>query len=133
MPASLEGRVRELLEAPNFGHVGTVRKDGSPMVKPIWLDVENGHIVVNSARGRVWPKNVERDPRVSVTVTNPENPYEYVEIRGRVVDSYDDDEVIDRLAKKYLDADKYPFKQAGEIRVTYRIEPEHVYHHDPNH
>jgi hypothetical protein len=86
---------------------------------------------VNSAVGRAWPTNLDRDPRITLVAFDPANPYEYVEIRGRVTDkdtSEEADRHIDRLAKKYLDADSYPYRQEGEQRVKYTIEPEKVRH-----
>jgi PPOX class probable F420-dependent enzyme len=131
MADQLEGRARELVEEPNFASIGTIRKDGTPLVNIVWADVDDGHVVVNSAEGRAWPNNVRRDPRVTVTIPNQDNPYEYVQIRGRVVEeSHDDaDEWIDRLAKKYLDEDTYPFRREGERRINFRIRPERVHLH----
>ena len=133
MAEPIEGRVRELLEAPNFCHVATLRRDGSPHVNPVWVDVEDGLVVLNSAEGRAWPGNVRRDPRVTLSVMNLENPYEYVEIRGRVVgDTHEGaDEHIDRMAMKYLGEERYPFRAEGERRVIFRVEPERVYHAPP--
>jgi PPOX class probable F420-dependent enzyme len=128
MAEKIDGRVRELLEAPNFVAVATLDKKGAPDVKVVWADLDDGHVVLNSAEGRTWPENVRRDPRVTVTVVNHENPYEYAQIRGRVVEDTHEgaDESIDKLAKKYLDKDEYPFRQPGEQRVMFRIEPERV-------
>jgi PPOX class probable F420-dependent enzyme len=128
MAEKIEGRVRELLEAPNFVSVATVGKDGSPDVKVVWADLDDGHVVLNSSEGRVWPENLRRDPRVTITVINPENPYEYGQVRGKVVEDTHEgaDENIDSLAKKYLDQDEYPFRQEGEQRVMFKVEPERV-------
>ena len=128
MADKLEGRARELLEEPNFVAVATLDSDGRPDVKVVWADVDDGHVVLNSAEGRQWPENLRRDPRVTVTVVNHENPYEYAVIRGRLAEDTHDgaDENIDALAKKYLGKDEYPFRQEGEQRVMFRIEPERV-------
>ena len=128
MPQSIEGRARELLEAPNFAMLGSLRKDGTPQVSPLWVDVDDGQVLVNSAEGRAWPANVRRDPRVTLTVPNQENPYEYVTIRGRVVEDTHEgaDAHIDQLAKKYLGVDTYPYRAEGEQRIIFRIEPERV-------
>ena len=128
MAEKIEGRVRELLEQPNFVAVATNREGGSPDVKVVWADVEDDHVVLNSAEGRKWPERLRKDPRVTVTVVNHENPYEYAVIRGRLAEDTHEgaDENIDKLAKKYLDKDKYPFRQEGEQRVIFRIAPEHV-------
>jgi PPOX class probable F420-dependent enzyme len=128
MAEKIEGKVRELLEAPNVVSVATLDKNGAPDVKVVWADLDNGHVVLNSAEGRQWPENVRRDPRITITVINPENPYEYGQIRGRVVEDTHEgaDDNIDALAKKYLDKDEYPFRQEGEQRVMFRVEPERV-------
>src|SRR6185437_7986049 len=125
----IEGRGEELLSAKNFANVATLRSDGSVLSAPVWVDVQDGRPVLNSAEGRAWPRNLERDPRITLTVQNLENPYEYVEVRGKVAERTHDgaDEHIDALAKKYLDADSYPYRQPGEQRVIIRVEPEHVH------
>jgi PPOX class probable F420-dependent enzyme len=129
MSATIEGRSEELLKDKNFCHVATLRADGSVHGVPVWVDVQNGRAVLNTAEGRAWPRNLERDPRVTLTVQNMENPYEYVTIRGRVAERTHEgaDEHIDALAKKYLDQDTYPMRQPGEQRVIIRVEPEYVH------
>jgi PPOX class probable F420-dependent enzyme len=129
MSATIEGRGEELLMAKNFCHVATLRSDGTVHDVPVWVDVQAGRPVLNTAEGRAWPRNLERDPRLTLTVQNMENPYEYVEIRGRVAERTHEgaDEHIDALAKKYLGQDEYPARQPGEQRVIIRVEPEHVY------
>lgn len=129
MSQAIEGRAEELLNAKNFVVVSTLRPDGTIHAAPAWVDVQDGQPVVNSAEGRVWPTNLKRDPRVTLTVQNLENPYEYVAIRGRVAEQTTEgaDEHIDALAKKYLGQDTYPSRQPGEQRVMLKIEPEHVH------
>jgi PPOX class probable F420-dependent enzyme len=128
MAEPIEGRSRELIEAPNFCFVGTLRADGTPHVVPVWVDADDGHVRLNSARGRAWPRNVERDPRVTLTIQNLQNPYEYTTVRGRVVEVTEDgaDAHIDALAKKYLGQDTYPFRQPGERRIIVKVEPDEV-------
>lgn len=128
MSTTIEGRAQELLSAANFCNVATLRDDGSVHAAPVWVDVEDGRPVLNTAEGRAWPRNLDRDPRVTLTVQNMENPYEYVEIRGRVGDRTREgaDAHIDKLAKKYLGKDAYPFRQPGEQRIIIRVEPESV-------
>jgi PPOX class probable F420-dependent enzyme len=128
MAATIEGRSEELLKAPNFCNVSTFRRDGTIHGVPVWVDVQDGRPTLNSAEGRAWPRNLERDPRVTLTVPNWENPYEYVEIRGHVAERTHEgaDEHIDALAKKYLGLDKYPLRQPGEQRVIIRVQPEYV-------
>jgi PPOX class probable F420-dependent enzyme len=102
--------------------------DGSPQVTPVWVDLDGGYILVNTAEGRRKPKNIRHDPRVAIDVISREDPYRMVTVRGRVVDvtSEGADAHIDKLAKKYLGQDKYPFRAAGERRVIFKIEPEYV-------
>lgn len=129
MSTAIEGRAEELLKAKNFCQVATLRRDGSVHLVPVWVDVQDGRAVLNTAEGRAWPSNLERDPRVTLSVQNMENPYEYVMIRGRLTDRTTEgaDEHIDEMAKKYLGQDSYPFRQSGEQRLIMRIEPEHVH------
>jgi PPOX class probable F420-dependent enzyme len=128
MSTTIDGRAEELLRGKNFAHVGTLRADGSMQVAPTWVDVQDGRPVLNTAEGRAWPRNLERDPRITLEVQNMENPYEYVEIRGRVAERTHEgaDEHIDSLAKKYLGVDEYPMRQPGEQRLIVRVEPEYV-------
>jgi PPOX class probable F420-dependent enzyme len=129
MSTKVEGRAQELLQDKNFCHVSTLRPDGSVHTTPVWVDVSDGVPHLNTARGRVWLKNLERDPRVTLTVQNISNPYEYVEVRGRVSGLSDEgaDADIDALAKKYMGVDEYPFRQPGEQRVIVTVEPEHLF------
>jgi PPOX class probable F420-dependent enzyme len=128
-----EGAMK-LLEGKNFADVSTLMPDGSPHVTPVWIGHENGTVTFNTARGRVKEKNLRRDPRVGVAVHNEDNPYEYVMIRGKVKEMSEEgaDEDIDALAKRYLGADEYPFRKAGEQRVIVRIEPEKVSYTAPS-
>ena len=101
---------------------------GQPQVTPVWVDFDGVHILVNSAKGRQKDRNMRERPQVALALMDPENAYRYLEIRGRVVEVTDEgaDAHIDKMAKKYLGADSYPFRQAGETRVIYKIAPEHV-------
>ena len=132
MAAKLEERSAALLRAKNFATVSTLREDGSVLAVVVWVDLDEAgeQIILNSAEGRAWPANVARDPRVTITVADAANPYDYLSINGRVVarDTENGDADIDALAKKYLDADSYPFRKEGEVRVTLKVEPEHVTH-----
>jgi PPOX class probable F420-dependent enzyme len=128
MAAKLPDAVKELFQAPNFAYLATLMPDGSPQVSPVWVDLDGDHILVNTAEGRQKPKNVRRDPRVAIAIAAHDNQYSSATVRGRVVDVTHDgaDAHIDRLAKKYLGQDKYPYRQPGEVRLIVRIEPEHV-------
>jgi PPOX class probable F420-dependent enzyme len=129
MSSKIEGRAEELLRGKNFCHVATLRPDGSVHAAPVWVDVQDGLAVLNTAEGRVWPRNLERDPRVTLTVQNMENPYEYLTIRGRVAERTHEgaDQHIDAMAGKYLGKDEYPYRQPGEQRVIIRVQPEYVH------
>jgi PPOX class probable F420-dependent enzyme len=118
----------DLLHKKAFASLSTLMSDGSPQVTPVWFDYDGKHIRINSALGRVKDKNIRRDPRVSLAILDPDNPYRYLQIRGKVVDITQSgaDQHIDSLAKKYLDQDKYPYGQPGEVRVLYKIELEKV-------
>ena len=128
MSANITETVRKLLESPNFANLATLMPDGSPQVSPVWVDYDGTHILVNTAEGRQKPRNVRRDPRVALCVFDQGNPYAMASIRGKVVDISTEgaDEMIDRLAKKYLGQDKYPYRQPGEQRLILKIEPLHV-------
>lgn len=119
---------RDILEKKSFAHLATLMPDGTPQVSPVWVDYVDGKILVNSARGRRKDKNLQHDPRVALSVTDPDNPYRALMIRGRVVGITTDgaDAHIDKMAKKYMGQDKYPYRQPGEVRVVYTIEPEKV-------
>jgi PPOX class probable F420-dependent enzyme len=119
----------DLFSKRAFASLGTLMPDGSPQVTPVWVDWEGGRLVVNSAKGRVKDRNMRRDPRVSLAIVDPENPYRFLEVRGRVVEITEQgaDGHIDKMAKKYLGKDSYPFRKSGEVRVRYLIEPERVH------
>ena len=128
MPATLSEGVKKLFQEPNFAHLATLMPDGSPQVTAVWVDLEGDRIMVNTAEGRVKPRNVRRDPRVAISIVRQENPYQSAFIRGRVVELRHEgaDESIDRLAKKYMGQDRYPWRAPGEQRVIMVIEPERV-------
>lgn len=116
---------RDILDKKTFVHLATNMSDGHPQVSPVWVDFEGDHIVVNSAKGRVKDRNMRNDDRVALSATDPDNPYRALMIQGRIAKITEEgaDEHIDRLAKKYLDEDKYPFRAPDEVRVKYYIEP----------
>jgi PPOX class probable F420-dependent enzyme len=121
--------VRNLLEPANHAVITTLNADGSSHSAVIWFSVEEGELAVNSAEGRRWPTNLDRDPRVTLVVYDPANPYDYVEIRGTATGTLQDaDPHIDRLSKRYIGQDVYPFRVPGEVRKKFVITPQRVRH-----
>ena len=116
---------RDILDKKALAHLATLMPDGAPQVTPVWCDYDGTHVCINSAKGRRKDHNMRRDPRVSLSLCDPDNAYRYLEIRGEVVDISEDgaDEHIDRLAHKYLGVDEYPNRQEGEVRVKYKVAP----------
>jgi PPOX class probable F420-dependent enzyme len=126
-----DDQIAFLRDNPYYGVLTTLRPDGSPHSTVVWVDVdEAGTPSFNTAYGRAKPRHIERDPRVSLTVVNPANAYQWVNVTGpaRLVDEGADAQ-IDKLAKKYLDADTYPFRKDDERRVSVPIAPEKVEAH----
>jgi PPOX class probable F420-dependent enzyme len=117
-----------MTEKKAFANLGTLMPDGTPQVTPVWFDFANGRVRINTARGRVKDRNMQKNGAVALAILDPDNPYRHLAIRGRVVKTSEEgaDAHIDALAKKYLGKDKYPFRQAGEVRVIYEIEPTSV-------
>lgn len=120
---------KKLFTEKSFAHIATNNTDGSPQVTPVWIELDGDYIVFNSEQKRKKVKNLERDPRIALSVQDPANPYHYIEVRGRVVEITAEGgaEGIDRLAKKYTGADKYPGNKEGDVRVLIKIAPEKVF------
>jgi PPOX class probable F420-dependent enzyme len=116
----------DLFRKKAFAHLATLMPDGQPQVTPVWVDYDGKYVVINTAEGRMKDKNMQRDGRVALSITDPDNPYRFLEVRGRIAERTLEgaDAHIDAMAKKYLDKDKYPFRQPGEVRVIYRVTPE---------
>jgi PPOX class probable F420-dependent enzyme len=134
VPARLPDEVKALLDAPNFWHLATVNPDGSPQCTVMWAHRRDGNVMFNTALGRVKPRNLAHDPRVALSLADPEHPYSNVSIQGTVVETIEGDEAlrdIDSLATKYMGVETYPFLQPGERRVTYLVEPRHVWYRPP--
>ena len=117
-----------LTQKKAFASLATVGADGGPQVTPVWFDWDGTHLRFNSAKGRVKDKNVRRTPKVALAIVDPDNPYRYVQIKGRVAEMIETgaDAHIDALAKKYMGVDKYPYRKPGEVRVIYKVLPERV-------
>ena len=121
-------KYRDLFQKKAFASLGTLMPDGRPQVTPVWVDFDGEYVVFNSAKGRQKDRNVRRDPRVALAIVDPDNPYRYMEIRGTVAEITEQgaNEHINKLAKKYMGLDKYPYARPEEVRVIYKIEPEKV-------
>jgi PPOX class probable F420-dependent enzyme len=128
MAGVIPERYLDLFEKKAVANLATLMPDGSPQVTPVWVDFDGARIIVNSARGRQKDRNMKRNPSVALALSEPRNPYRYLEVRGRVVEITEEgaSEHIDKMAKKYLGVDKYPNRAPGEVRVLYKIEPLHV-------
>jgi len=125
--AALKSEHKQFLENPYVGVATTLREDGSPHSTVVWVDLEDGVVSFNTASGRAKPRHLEHDPRVSLTVVDPNDPYKWVSVSGRAeLTTEGADPQIDKLAKKYLGKDEYPFRNPSEQRVKVRITPEHV-------
>jgi anthraniloyl-CoA monooxygenase len=125
----------DLFEKPAVAHLATLMPDGSPQVTPVWVDYDGHHVLVNSAAGRQKDLNMERRRRVAIEIQDPDDPNRYVSVRGTVVEITEDgaDAHLDRLARRYLNRDRYPdsYRFPGEVRRIYRIEPARVTTWDP--
>ena len=118
---------RDFLENPFVGVVTTLQRDGSPQSTVVWVDVDDEGVSVNTAHGRVKPRNLRRDPRISLVVVDPQDAYRWFKLAGTasLVDEGADAQ-IDRLSKKYTGRDVYASRQPGEKRVTVRITPDRI-------
>jgi len=129
----IDDSVIQLLTGKNFAFIATLMKDGSPQITPTWIDFDGNSILINTAEGRVKQKNVSRDPHVAISIVDQNNPYNMVTIRGKVIEqtSSGADDHIDKLAKRYLGVDKYPFRSQEEKRMILKVQPEKVFYMKP--
>lgn len=125
--------IEQLLKGKNFASLATLMKDGSPQVSMTWIDYEDPYILVNTAEGRLKTNNVLRDSRVAIGVSEESNPYNSVNIRGKVIETNtsEADAHIDKLAKRYIGLDKYPRQSPDEKRIILKIKPERIFHMKP--
>ena len=125
--------IEKLLKSKNFASIATLMKDGSPQVSITWIDYDGTNILINTAEGRLKTNNVLRDSRVAIVVSEEGNPYNSVNIRGKVIehDTSKADEHIDKLAKQYFGLDKYQRQSPDEKRIILKIKPEKVFHMKP--
>lgn len=126
--AAIPTEFRDLFDKKAFAHLATIGAGGRPQSTPVWIDYDGRHVRFNTARGRIKDRNLQRNPLVALSVLDPDNPYRYIQVRGRVVEMTEQgaDAHIDALARKYLGQDRYPFRQPGEVRVIVKVVPEHV-------
>lgn len=124
----IPGSHADLLESTALAHVATVGPDGEPQNNPVWFGVDNGNILFSQTKTRQKYQNVQREPRVALSIVDPANPYRYLEIRGVVerIDEDPDRAFINSMAKKYLGQDVYPWHNPGDERVVVVIRPEHT-------
>ncbi len=125
VPVKYQDLVKDETQA--YADLATLMPDGSPQLTPIWFMTEGDYFVVNTARGRVKSRNMDARKQVALTITDPKNPYRYLEIRGHVAEATEQgaDEIIHRLSHKYTGHD-YPLVP-GEVRVTYKIAADHIH------
>jgi PPOX class probable F420-dependent enzyme len=114
-----------LNEKKAFAHLATVMADGTPQVTPVWFFYRDGKFIVNTARGRTKDRNMAKNKAVALSISDPDNAYAHVSIRGKIVKETEEgaDANIDALAKKYMGVDSYPYRSPTEKRVIYEIEP----------
>lgn len=126
----LSEKARKLLQEPNYLYLATLNRDSSPQVTPVWVDIEDDRVLVNTAVGRVKERNARRDPRIAASIAARDNPWDKVDIRGRVVEFIEGERAenhIDFLAKKYIGEDLYPWRRAEERRVILVIEADRIH------
>ena len=125
MSSIIPDQYKDLFQKKAFASLATLMPDGTPQVTPVWVDFDGTHVLVNSARGRQKDKNMQKNSVVALSIMDPDNPYRYLEVRGKVTEITEDgaDQHIDKMAKKYMGKDTYPFRRAGEVRVLYKIAP----------
>jgi len=122
MPIALPQSVKRIMQDKAYGHVITFNANGSPQVTMVWMDVEGDEVLFNTADGRLKPRNLRRDPRVVVSVQDRNDPQSSMVFHGKAsITEVGADEHIDKLAKRFLGADKYPFRRPGEKRLIVRI------------
>lgn len=128
MSESFTPEARAIFDKTVLAHVASLDAEGAPNVTPVWVELDGDDIIINTALGRAKARNLATDPRVAISLTDPDDPYVVVAVRGTVVGFTTDgaDEGIDRLAKKYLGVDTYPYRREGEVRVTVRIRPDRI-------
>lgn len=129
MSVNIPERLHDLLawEKKAIAHLALVKSDGTPQVTPVWFDYDGEHVIINTARGRVKDRILHRHPVVALAISDPQDPYRYIQVTGRVVTESEEggyDQICD-LNMKYIGNRSYPVNP-GEVRVTYKVLPERV-------
>src|SRR5687768_15475540 len=129
MPVNLTDAQRELFNSGNFAYVATVGVRGQPQVTPVFIEVDGAHVLFNVEERRAKVKHMQNDPRVTICVSDAQNPYHYIELWGRVVEITRDGaaEQMDRLEKKYLGGVRCPYHRPDDVRMVVRVVPERVF------
>jgi PPOX class probable F420-dependent enzyme len=127
--ASIPQSHADLFTKPAIASFATVNENFQPQVTPVWCDFDGTHILVNTARGRKKEQNLQRNSRVALAIIDPQNPYRYLGVQGHVAEMTGEgaDAHIDKMAKKYIGQDRYPYRQPGEQRVLVKIVPDKVH------
>jgi PPOX class probable F420-dependent enzyme len=125
---SIPAKYLDLFQKPAFAHLATLMPDGSPQVTPVWVDYVDGFVLVNTAAGRQKERNLRRDPRVALSIQDPDNPYRFLQVRGRVVEFLKEgaDAHIDKMSLKYTGNPVYQWRVAGQVRLILKIQPDSV-------
>jgi PPOX class probable F420-dependent enzyme len=127
MAIALPQSVKKILQDKAYGHVVTLGADAKPQVTMVWVDVDGDEVVFNTAEGRLKPKNLRRDPRITISVQDRNDPQSYMVVHGKAsVTEAGADEHIDKLAKRFLGAEKYPFRRPGEKRLVVRVKVDRI-------
>lgn len=117
----------DILEKQGFAHVATIGPDGKPQSSPVWYDWDGKDLTFSQTTGRQKYKNLQREGALALSITDPENPYRYIELRGATsVEDDVDNAFINKMAKKYLNEDVYPWNQPDDVRVVVRLRPTHA-------
>ena len=125
----MDPKAKELFQKKNLVFIATINPDGSPQLTPVWGNYSDEHILINTAEGRVKHKNVQKDPRVAVSVVDHDNALNMITIRGKVVEIIPDYDYshINELTKQYMGITEYPFKKENEKRIIFKIEPKKIF------
>lgn len=128
MAAAIPDEFLDLFRRPVLAHLATLMPDGSPHLTPVWIDLDGGHLLVNTVGDRLKAINMRERPAVALAIVDPDNPYRFLSVRGRVAEIAEAGaaEHVDRLARRYLGLDRYPRHDPSRPRLLFRIAPEAV-------